>query len=179
MNRAFKSLRRIANPVRMALKGRIGLKAAMMNSTRAAWQPWSKRYTTARVNAKRRWNVFAISGTTGAECDTENFTDRDYVLRAASWRRAVKLWSAPDSNAPACTGPQRAQTPSSPCAARNSVDAAKISGSHAKFKRKRPYEPIPKSDVLPRSSRRSWEGRRHDSHSLRLPPVTAMTQCWV
>src|ERR1700723_1986457 len=134
----------------MALKGRIGFKAAMTNSIRAAWQPWSKRYTTARANAKRRSIVFAISGTIGAECDTENFTYRDYVLRAASWRRAVKLWSAPDSNAPACTGPQRAQTPSSPCAVRNSVDASKISGSHAKFKRKQPHEPIPKSDVLPR-----------------------------
>ena len=155
MNRAFKSLRRIANPVRMALKGRIGLKAAMMNSTRAAWQPWSKRYTTAPANAKRRSIVFAISGTIGAECDTENFTDRDYVLRAASWRRAVKLWSAPDSNAPACTGPQRAQTPSSPCAVRNSVDASKTSGNPEQIKRKRPHE------LIPEIWRTPWTARGH------------------
>ena len=43
----------------------------------------------------------------------------------------------------ACTGPSRAPTPSSPCAAASSADASKISGNAAQSRNGRPHDSIP------------------------------------
>src|ERR1035438_399469 len=79
----------------------------------------------------RRPNVRGISSAIALACATRSFTPRVCAPLPASSRRDAKWWSAPGSNGLACTGPSRAQTPSSPCAARSSVDALRTSGSGA------------------------------------------------
>src|SRR5205823_2417680 len=52
----------------------------------------------------------------------------------------------------ACTGPSRAPTPSSPCAAASSADASKISGNAAQSESRWLHD-FPKSDVRPSRGR--------------------------
>jgi hypothetical protein len=65
------------------------------------------------------------------QATTRSFAPRVCVPPPASLRLDAKWRSVPGSNELACTGPSKAQTPSSPSAARNSADALRISGSAA------------------------------------------------
>src|ERR1019366_5669032 len=79
----------------------------------------------------KRPNAQCTSFTIALACATQSFTPRVCAPPPASSRLDARWGSGPASNAPACTGPSTAQTPSSPCAAPNSADALRTSGSAA------------------------------------------------